>query len=83
MGLEIMDLIEEEISTTGEYGQVDLHFNLMKMQLDLLIASLVHKHYLYGKQSNNLQSKIKEIIMQMDFKFMKGMVVDLIHLKII
>ncbi len=78
-----MDLIEEEIFIIGEYGQEDLHSNHIKMQLDLLTVNSVHKHYLFGKQSNNSLSKIKEATMLMDSKFMKGMVVDLVHLKII
>ena len=55
-----MDLRGEEISIIGEYGPEVPHFNLMNRQLDLLIASLEHKHYQYGIQSKTLPMKKTE-----------------------
>jgi hypothetical protein len=50
MELEIMDFKEVEIFIFGQYGQVVLHFNHMKLLLGLLIVNLVHKLYQFGNQ---------------------------------
>ena len=50
MGLEIVDLNEEEISIIGESGQVECHLNPMKEQWDLSTVNLELKHCLFGTQ---------------------------------
>lgn len=48
------DFKEVEIFIIGEFGLLDLHFSLIKPQLDLLIVNLVPKACQCGKQYNNL-----------------------------